>query len=258
MVELMVGVLLSLIVLAGVVFLFSSINNTTSIAVLTGSMQQELREVGQVMFRDIRRAGFSGVVPGQDFNGDALPNPAQNSVGRANSIRADILFNPYLDSTADIKVYNSVGSNDCILFSYNVDADLPGSGVVAAVESDEWLGYRRQVVGGRGMLQMKTAGAGPTSCTSGNTWETISSDEFDVTVLTFTLSTAEIEIANLSGGTVDVCEQNDSCQCIRTVNVDMTVVLDRDNNITMDLANSIRVENDKIAQIRTNLTHCYN
>lgn len=257
LVELLIGLAIGLLVTAGAISLFVSITRSTSVVMQTNRMQQEVREIGLVMTRDIRRAGYSGIVPGQDFNGDGFPNNTQtDSAVIIDAVRADILFNPYLSASADIGVYDATGTNDCVLFSYNLDGDVPVSGVAAAVENDEWFGYRRQVVDGRGVLQMKTAGASPTDCSTG-TWVPISSDEFDVTALTFTMTTTEIEIDNLSAGTVGTCEQNDSCQCIRTVDVAMAVRLNSDNDISTVMRDSIRVKNDKIAQVRSGNPHCH-
>ena len=257
LVEILVGMALSLLVVAGALTLFVSITRSTSVVVQTNRMQQELREIGLVMTRDIRRAGYSGIVPGQDFNGDGFPNNTQtNPAVIIDAVRADLLFNPHLSASADIRVYDAAGTNDCILFSYNIDGDVPVSGTAAAVENDEWYGYRRQVVGGRGVLQMKTAGASPTDCSTG-IWIPISSDEFDVTALTFTMATTEIEIENLSGATAGVCEQNDSCQCLRLVDVDMAVRLNSSNDVSTVMSDSVRIRNDKIAQVRSANAHCH-
>lgn len=257
LVELMVGMAVGLVVMGGSIMLFSSISASTTVMMTSNLMQQELRDVGLVMTRDIRRAGFSGVVPGKDFNGDGLPNVGQTDFAAVvDAVRDDILFNPYLSSSADIKVYDSIGTNDCILFTYNIDADLPPVGTASAVESDEWFGYRRQVVEGRGVLQMKTAGASPISCSAG-TWATISSDELNVTALTFGMTTREIEISNLSGGTVAVCEANDACQCIRMVDVELKVSLDREASVSSHMGDSIRVINDKVVKVRSGNAHCH-
>ena len=140
--------------------------------------------------------------------------------------------------------------------SYNIDADLPSANTAAVVEADEWYGYRRQLVNGRGVVQMKTAGVSPANCTTG-TWVPISSDEFDVTALTFTMTTTELEIDNLSGGTEGVCETNDSCQCIRTVDVDMAVRLAGNNDVSTVMSDTVRVRNDKVVPVRSGNTHCH-
>ncbi len=258
LIELLVGMALGLIVMGGAIVLFSSISQATSALVSTNRMQQEMRDVGLVMTRDIRRAGYSGIVPGVDFNGDGFPNVGQADFSaQLDSVRADLLFNPHFTTTADIRVYNAVGANDCILFSYNVDADLPAANTPAVVESDEWFGYRRQVVsGGRGVLQMKTAGTSPANCNSG-TWVTVSGDQFDLTSLAFALTSNEIEIENLSGGTEDTCEANDSCQCIRSVKVDMTVAQANNSDISTTMSDLVRIRNDKVVPIRSGNTHCH-
>ncbi len=257
LVELLVGITLGLIVAAGAMAMFVSIARSTSTIVQTNRLQQELRSIALVMTRDIRRAGYSGIVPGVDFNGDGFPNNTQTSAAVIiDAVRTDLLFNPHMSSSADIRVYNAAGANDCILFSYNIDADLPSANTPAVVEADEWYGYRRQVVNGRGVVQMKTAGASPANCTTG-TWAPISSDEFDVTALTFTMTTAEIEIDNLSGGTEGVCETNDSCQCIRTVDVDMAVRLVGNNDVSTVMSDSVKVRNDKVVPVRSGNAHCH-
>lgn len=257
LVELLVGMAIGLIVAGGAMAMFVSIARSTSTIVQTNRMQQELREIGLVMTRDIRRAGYSGVVPGVDFNGDGEPNNTMaNSSAIMDAVRTDLLFNPHLSSSADIRIYDAAGTDDCILFSYNIDGDLPAANTAAAVENDEWFGYRRQVVNGRGVLQMKTAGASPADCSTG-TWVPISSNEFDVTALTFAMTTAEIEIDNLSGGTAGTCEANDACQCIRTVDVDLAVRLVGNNDVSTVMSDSVRVRNDKIAQVRSGNTHCH-
>ena len=252
--ELLVGMVLGLIVMGGAIVLFSSISSSTAVMLTTNKMQQELRTVGLVMTRDIRRAGFSGVVPGVDFDGDGLPNGSQTD-GReiADSVRADILWNPFLAGTADIRVLNAAGTNDCILFTYNLDPELDPAvtaGNPAAIEDDEWYGYRRQVVGGRGVVQSKTAGVAPTSCNDiENDWETISADDINVTNLTFTMASAEIDL--LTTDVTDVkstCEIGEPCQCIRTVKVQMNVALVGDANVKSQMVDSVRVRNDKVVR----------
>ncbi len=254
--ELLVGMALGLIVMGGAVLLFSSLSQSTSVLVSTNKMQQEIRDVGLVMTRDIRRAGYSGVVPGVDFNGDGFPSAGQGDFSAMlDSIRADVLFNPHFTSSADVKVYDAAGTDDCILFSYNVDGDLPAANTPAAVENDEWFGYRRQVVSGRGVLQMKTAGASPADCSTG-TWATISADQIDVTSLAFAMTTTEIEIGNLSGGTENTCEANDSCQCIRSVGVDMTLALAANSDISTTMRDLVRIRNDKVVPVRSGNANC--
>jgi prepilin peptidase dependent protein B len=259
LVELLVGMVLGLIVMGGAIFLFSSISLTTSELVKTNRMQQEIREIGLVMTRDIRRAGYSGIVPGEDFNGDGLPNAGQTDPNAVlDAVRLDILLNPHFSSSADIGVYDApgTGTDDCILFSYNIDADLPAAGTAAVVEDDEWFGYRRQEVDGRGVLQTKMTGASPADCNAG-TWLAISADEFDITSLLFAMTTSEIEIENLSGGTVNTCEVNDSCQCIRSVSVDMTVALANNSDISTKMSDLVRIVNDKIVEVRSVNADCH-
>lgn len=260
LIELLVGMALGLVVMGGAVVLFASISRSTSSLVNTNKMQQEMRDVGLVMTRDIRRAGYSGIVPGVDFNGDGFPAAGQPSFNaQLDSVRADILFNPHFTSSADIAVYDTSGApgtDDCIMFSYNLDGDLPAANTPAVVESDEWFGYRRRVVNGRGVLQMKTAGASPANCNSG-TWVTISEDQFDVTTLAFAMTTNEIEIENLSGGTENTCEAADSCQCIRSVDVDMTVTLVGNSDVSTTMSDLVRIRNDKVVPVRSGNAHCH-
>ena len=116
LVELLVGMALGLIVAAGAMAMFVSIARSTSTIVQTNRLQQELRSIALVMTRDIRRAGYSGIVPGVDFNGDGFPNNTQtNAAVIIDAVRTDLLFNPHLSSSADIRVYNAAGANDCIL-----------------------------------------------------------------------------------------------------------------------------------------------
>jgi len=257
LIELLVGMAIGVIVASSAIALFMVIARSASTMVQTNRMQQELRQTSMVMLRDIARAGFSGVVPGLDFDGDDLPDNTQSPAEQLNSIRQDILFNPWLQDKADIRVGDNIGSNDCILFTYNVDKDLPPAGDEAEVEDDEWFGYRREEDdNGRGIIQMKTAGRNEDRCNHGD-WEAISSDEVDVTGLAFSMVTDEIEIDNLSGGTAGVCEEDDSCQCIRTVSVTIAVALNMNNDVSSTLTDSVRVRNDKITDDRSNKTHCH-
>lgn len=256
LVELLIGITIGLIVVGGAITLFVSIAKATTVMVQTNKMQQELRSLGLTMTRDIRRAGFSGVVPGLDFNGDGFPHASQSASEQMNAVRADVLWNPYMVGTADVGVYSFAGTDDCILFSYNADANLPPANTAAVVEADEWFGYRRAIVSGRGQIQMKTAGAAPVDCSSG-TWETVTANEVDVTHLAFTLNTKEIEIENLSGGSVGVCEVGDSCQCIRNVGIEVETQLNRDSTVNSKLVDSVTIKNDKIVSVRSGNPNCH-
>ena len=132
-IELMVGLLVSLIVAGASVAAYITTFRGGTDVLRSARLNQELGAVVDLMAADIRRAGYIGDEGGvQDAN-----------------IRLD---------SARIVAFNGV-ANGCLLYRYLADATTP---------ANSYFGFRRN----GNVVQMRTAGTVINDCTNG-TWETI-------------------------------------------------------------------------------------
>jgi len=111
LVELMIGITVGLIVLAGVINVFVATVKSSSDSLKSSRLNQEIRASMSVISGDIRRAGYWGGA----------------TAGTTN---------PFMDSTTKITI-QSYGGNAgaCILFTYDLNAN-------GSVDDDEYMGYR--------------------------------------------------------------------------------------------------------------------
>jgi prepilin peptidase dependent protein B len=121
LIELMIGVVVGLIVLAGVLSVFVATIKSSSDTLKSSRLNQEIRAAMSLISSDIRRAGFWGVaVAGScnPFNNTDATQPAP------------------CDTYSGITVQSYGGeAGACILFSYDLDAN-------GAIEPNEYMGYR--------------------------------------------------------------------------------------------------------------------
>jgi len=189
LIELMIAVLLGMIVMVGVIDLFSSNVKSSSDMLASARLNQDLSAVMTIMVNDVRRAGYSGGVA--DFYGRNQGGTIVNAIN------------------ADLNVIND-GTQNCILFSYDRDS----SGALTAAE---YFGLRHN--SGDGSISMRTScdptttanntsdAASPAnppgnpnnqcfvSCAAGS-WERITDPEI-VNVTAFNLTTIGSKCINL-------------------------------------------------------------
>ena len=161
MIELMISIAIGLVVVSGVIGMFVSTAVSSTENLKMTRLNQELRAAMDVMVQDIRRAGYRG-----------------DSITAAGA-------NPFITGVNDL----TVTGTDCITFTYDSTAlDNPtavaGWGLVDA--ASDVFGYRREVVGGVGVVRSGT-GAAVTlgSCTTGDWQDLTDGDSVDITTLRF-------------------------------------------------------------------------
>lgn len=140
-VELLVGVAVGLFVLGGVISLFISNLGSSRRLVMEARLNQDLRVVGDLITRDLRRAGYwSNAMAGTVVAGSAATPPR----------------NPYQAMAVD-------AGNATVTYSFARDTN-------DSVDDNEQFGFRRSIVQvnglDRGVIQMRTRG-------SPDVWQTL-------------------------------------------------------------------------------------
>jgi type IV pilus assembly protein PilW len=265
LVELMIGLLVGLIVVAAGISVFTTSIKGQSDNIKLSRLNQDMRTMMDIMVRDIRRAGF------------VTSDPAANLTALRN--------NPFFDNTAsgattDIAIHDG---GACIVYSYNRDDDANNDGVTdeipSAVDSNERLGFRLS----DGELDMRLSGATNENCTDG-TWQTITEPEVAITALTFTPTSTTLNITSMAtdtdsdgcydgddqnpttassscitgnygnnlcdtGETCNTCTLDGSpdpaCLSVRNIAISLSGHLRDDPTVTQTITEQIRVRNDK-------------
>ncbi len=239
--ELMITIGLSLSVISSVLIGYLATYTSSMDTLAASKLNQDMSAMMNLMVSELRRAGYSGVVP---------TTPASN------------LFTA-LDNTA-LEVFNDMtlnaqqaatGSGSCIVYSYDMDAD-------GVVDTAELAGFRLTTAG---VVQMRTAGntADPDTCASAsNTWTDLTDPNFiTVTTLTFNLVNSECLntrepdlVDNDADTTVDEASEAD-CYASATTTGDITVetreititltaTLTNDTFVRLTQSQNVRVRND--------------
>lgn len=223
LVELMIALTVGLVVLGGVIGLYTNTIKSGSDTFKATRLNQELRAIMDVMVRDIQRAGY--------WSGAAnIGTLAVNSVG-----------NPFTTGINDLTI--NVAGN-CITYSY----DLDGNGTV---DNDERFAFFLQ--DGAVGMRKKGDSAATNSC-SPTQWERINDENVtNITALSFTLTTSCINVTDkpasncLFGGTGYVAPTaSDILVTVRRVNIRLAGELRGDSTVTRDITESVRVRNDLI------------
>ncbi|MEO6065786.1 MAG: prepilin-type N-terminal cleavage/methylation domain-containing protein [Lysobacterales bacterium] len=207
LIELMIAMAVGLVVIAGVVSFTVSTVGSVGRNIGATRVMQELRGAMSVMTREIKRSGYDR---------DALDGIARG-----------VFPSGYAALTI-----NTAG--DCLLMSYDRvgfnDADnAPGAG--------EWKGFRRNVVDGRGIIQINTQ-ANPPSCTADAGWIDLTSPQ-DVSVTDFRLTQtalAPIPAGATAAGPIFVA--------LREVQIQMRASLVSDAATQRGLNERVRVRTD--------------
>lgn len=206
LVELMISIVVGLVVVGGVISIFSSTIKSHSDNLKMTRLNQELRVAMDMMVRDIRRAGYRGDAA------VALLTPSGQ--------------NPYTNSSNNL----SIGTA-CIAFTY--DANSNYSAAAPTVENGDIFGFRLQ----NSAIQSRYGGGG-TGCNTGN-WEAITDgNTVNITTLNFAFTPnppPQIPVTNVTG----------AVRVIRGVTITLTGQLVGSNPvIARTLTETVRVQND--------------
>jgi prepilin peptidase dependent protein B len=168
LIELLIGITVGLIILAGALALFSSMLKSSKTNLAMTNLDQELRAAMDIMVRNIRRAGYYGRTPtdGTDLSQYGPTNPFQ--IG---GYEMTLGGTPYGDTC------NSNGECPCISFSYDGDGD----GSVAGTSDIFGFRYDRD----HDAIEMRNFSSGVPNCSMETGWVDITDDSVVVDSLTF-------------------------------------------------------------------------
>lgn len=256
LVELLVGLVVGSIVIAGAIGLFLTTSRSSVDIIRSARLQQEMRILMNLMTHDLRRTGYMGIHVGIDTNNDGAVNVE------------DVTYNPFSAGLMDVTVSAMTGetANSCVTFAYNLDKDSPPFvGVGASLEGFttdntnpynntalpldtdemEMFGYRLN----SGVIEMRTgldSSDNSFTCDTG-VWAAATSPAISVSTLSYTLNFAQVELAeaDIADGN-DTCASGSPCQCIRTIDIVITASPSDDASITEELEQSINLRNDKL------------
>lgn len=159
LVELMVGMAAGLVLIGSVLALVVANLQNNSATAQNIRLTEESRALTEIFTREIRRARYNG-----------------NSVAQIGSGAASTTFN----------ALSLANTNSCIRYAYDADGD-------GAADSGEFRMIARGAVSGRGVIRYgQFANAGAIDCSGGSV---ISSDDVNVTALTFTNATSRVDFS---------------------------------------------------------------
>lgn len=238
LVELMVGLVVGLILTAGVLKIYITNMNANRSNLQISMLNQELRSMLHLVEKDVRRAGFWAGVPGTD----------------------DMSTNPFLAEPNDLVVSEKAAeiANSCITYSYDLDKDkLVDVGPIATsapFDADpydlggmEQFGFRLNGTSVQMRTGLLTATETDIDCDSG-TWIRISDNNTEVTQMDFQLTTQYLNVTNgaaCSPSTTNCCNSGDACQLIRDLNITITGRLANDPAVIKTVSALTRIRNDK-------------
>ena len=129
LIELMVGIVIGLIILAGVTNIWLTTIVSSADTLKQSKLNQELTTLMSVMSNDIMRAGITG-----NLN---YTNPQLNAFSQVNDTALEIIDN--LTNNAQITWANAATGGSCIVYTYDRDLDgtVDNNEVIPFPVSDE-------------------------------------------------------------------------------------------------------------------------
>lgn len=204
--ELMIALTVNIIILLGLVSVFSSNVSHSTKTKNIDTLSQQLESATQLMANDIRRAGYWG---------NALSDLGTN-----------LNNNPFMAAGADI----SVTGGNCILFAYDKNSDNTLATVSSAAD-DERYGFRLV----NQTLQARPWGASFSCNAAANAWENVTDPGIiQITALSFTLNSTTVPVGATSNYIL-----------IRSVDISITGRLTSDTTVTKTITQHVRIMNDK-------------
>lgn len=235
LIELMISMAISLIVIGATTMLVVNISRTSSETARYTRSNQDMRTVMAVMVREIKRAGYNAV------------SLRQIGTGTSAEVHSRLLSNADGGRIAS-----------CLLFGYDT-LDVAGArdstpGVLSDAEPNEWRGFRRTVVGGVGVVQMRLGGPGVgLGCDgAGHTWVNLTDPRtLDVTELRFDFN----NVVEAIGGTVvnpaNVAESRIALVGVRAIPIRLRARSPTDPLNVRELRQWARVRADSIRLVAT-------
>lgn len=207
-IELLIGILVGIIVIAGSISAFIAISSSNRNTLETTRLVHELRTALSLIVHDSRRAGYFG---------QAL-----------NDMDTGTNTNPFMTAQTDIQTPTA----NCLLFSY----DLNNDGVLPALNNaggDERYGYRLN----NSTIETRAIADPSFACDQG-TWDALTnSNSVEITNLAFTLTPTAIDLDGAGPVTSTIN--------IRNLTISMSGRLAQDNTVVRTLTETVRIRNDK-------------
>ncbi|KJS10043.1 MAG: hypothetical protein VR73_00090 [Gammaproteobacteria bacterium BRH_c0] len=255
LIELMIGVAISLVILTGVLSVMLRVNVSGGEIVQSTRLNQQMRSALDLMSKELQRAGYVDWLAAWDQDGEDGPLSMDDDVngdGKLNILDYYEAVTPVLNEMGLVQV-----NGNCILYSYDLDGD--GGKSTGQFES---FGFRLN----NGAVQMRTSGNGH-ACDTG-TWQSITDSSISITSLTFTLDyVADVDDGDstfysytvapatewsdtpLTACTPDVAgevpEDGDVlCLARRNIEIALEGQLASDAAVTMGLSTKVKIKND--------------
>jgi type IV pilus assembly protein PilW len=248
LIELMIGIVISLIILAGVTNIWLTTIMSSSDTLKQSKLNQELTTLLSVMSHDIMRAGITGTLN--------YTNPQTNAFNQANDTALEVIDN--MTDNNQVTFANSATGGSCVVYTY--DRDLDGD-----VDIAEVVGFRLN----NGAVEMRrdVIGTNRDSCADadGNWFAVTDNRIITITDLTFRfnnskcINTREPNAVN-EDGDADT-DEADEMDCytlapssgditVETRQIDITLAgqLVSDASVTLSMTESVKVRNDLVRQ----------
>lgn len=219
LVEVMVGLALSLIVTGSMIALMGNSMGTATRIIQMSQLTDELRNTMSIMSRDVRRA---------NYNANALycfANAECGEIGNDSALQAgDIVYAGFGDGS----------TVDGACFRFGLDRDWDGN-----ASNDGGGAFRGVVENNVGRIEMWVGDSGQPTCDQGNNWVAITDpDKINVTHFL-------VEEAGESYGTDLVLEDDSTMtQRVRFVNLEVGGELNLDDRINRMVVDRIKIRND--------------
>ena len=234
-VELMIGVTISLFILAGATMVLTSQMGDNRRLLLEAQMQQDLRTAADMISRDIRRAGYWG----QAFRGVCPPPPAVCAA----------VANPYNGLTT----LNAPTATTEVVYARSTDEE--GGALIGTDDGvlDGGVNRPRERVGFRWNAANKTIDY----LVGANNWQALT-DAAVLQVTQFTMDVATVDVAVPCG--TGVCSTTDPTQALgpggcrlvqRSRDLSFTIVAQavHDSSVRRSLSDNVRLRNHVPAEV---------
>jgi prepilin peptidase dependent protein B len=249
LIELMIGIVIGLIILAGVtnVWLTSIISSSDTLR--QSKLNQELTTLMTVMSNDITRAGFTS-----DLN---FTSPQTNVFSQADDTALEVIDN--LTDNNQVTYTNAATGGSCILFAYDINQD-------GNVDDDsDVFGFRLN--NGAVEMRQNVNGGNRDSCaTADGVWTPITDSRIiNITTLKFAFDKSECintrepndTDEDGDGDNANAGEMNcynlaptagDVTVELRQIDITLAGELVSDTGVNLSLSKSVRVRNDFVRQ----------
>ena len=169
LVELMIGMAISLIIMAGAVYVFSETSKASLYEIRAARAMEQARSILQGISNDVRRAGYRG-------HASRYADPAGLNEHDSTS-GSEVTTVRVYDASGSLMADGATGS--CILFSYNIN-DSTGGDVNWNGSDNEVFGYRYDS-GSNTVKTLKSSSSGDDGSdlclASSGSWESVSEAE---------------------------------------------------------------------------------